>query len=280
MVQTTAAIHPANRVYDVIDAKPPKQSCVPGSFKRTDSLPSPTPSPKPRVLLRRLKSTSSATRSALAAYAGPVPTRKDGSRLKSCFRNFSSSQSTDTASESYGSSSHKCHRVGFSHVAIREYSRECGDNPSVASGPPLALGWDFNQRSNLDIDSYEEDRASLGRGECRRLSADEREHILTNIGGHSHRRVLTAQFEARIDHQKRWETIDSLGGLGKARHIGPRERVLIMKESAARKLERAYKGTSSAKEQRKLWENARRASLDEEAFKEIQSRASMRDQGA
>jgi hypothetical protein len=53
-----------------------------------------------------------------------------------------------------------------------------------------------------------------------------------------------------------------------------------MKESAARKLERAYKGTSSAKEQRKLWENARRASLDEEAFKEIQSRASMRDQGA
>lgn len=223
-------------------------------MRRMDSLPSPTASPKPFLLQRR----SSSTTSLIAPYAGPAPALKDGSPLKSCFRTFCCSHSTDTASlESEDTSTirRQC-KVTFTHVTVREYCLECGDNPSVTAGPPLSLGWDYNKKGTIDIDSFEADKICKIRGECRRLSPEERENLLVKVGGHSHRRVLTAQYDAHLAHQKRWETIDNLGGLGKARHVGPRERVAIMTESAARKLERACKGTSTAKEQRKLWESA------------------------
>jgi hypothetical protein len=141
-------------------------------------------------------------------------------------------------------------------VFIREYSLECGDNPSVTSGPPVTLGWSYNKHSPLDIDSFEADKTCRGRGECRRLSAEEREQLLAIVGGHSHRRIMNASYDTNLANQERWETINNLGGLGKARYIRPRERVEILKESAARKIERACKGTSTAKEQRKLWEDA------------------------
>jgi hypothetical protein len=67
---------------------------------------------------------------------------------------------------------------------------------------------------------------------------------------------MNASYDTNLANQERWETINNLGGLGKARYIRPRERVEILKESAARKIERACKGTSTAKEQRKLWEDA------------------------
>ncbi|KAL3803807.1 hypothetical protein HJC23_003969 [Cyclotella cryptica] len=222
--------------------------------KRMDSLPSPTSTPKPFLLQRRPSSTTAL----IAPYAGPAPAFKDGSPLKSCFRTFSCSHSTDTASlESVETSPVGKHcKVTFTHVTVREYCLECGDNPSVTAGPPLSLGWEYNKKGTIDIDSFEADKLCKIRGECRRLSAEERENLLVNVGGHSHRRVLSSQYDAHLAHQKRWETIDNLGGLGKARHIGPRERVAILKESAARKFERAYKGTSTAKEQRKLWESA------------------------
>ena len=216
------------------------------------------------VLLRkRTPASPSACVALTSSYSGQATLRRDGSLIKTCFRSLSSSQVTDrTRVESDDSISTACwrHRVNFSHVTIREYSRECGDNPSVSSGPPLTLGWDYNEKGKLDIECYEADKTCSER-ECKRLSAEEREHLLINIGGHSHRRVLTAQYEAQLAHQQRSKTIDDLGGLGNTKYIGPRERILIMKESAARKLERAYKGTSPAKEQRKLWENARRVSL-------------------
>mmetsp|Transcript_49606 Transcript_49606/g.57922 ORF Transcript_49606/g.57922 Transcript_49606/m.57922 type:complete len:163 (+) Transcript_49606:129-617(+) len=49
-------------------------------------------------------------------------------------------------------------RVGFANVIIREYEVALGDNPSVSQGPPLSLGWSYNEMSPVDLEKYEEMR--------------------------------------------------------------------------------------------------------------------------
>lgn len=221
-----------------------------------------------------LRKRSSVISSSLGAYAGPKPVSSDGKPLKSCFGNRSPSI-VSTASTARGSldSQEEQHptnarsfnyrrRVSFTSVQLRQYCRECGDNPSVTKGVPLAIGWKYNEGEVMDIDCYETEKECNGQPkECHRLSAQEREDILIKIGGHSRNQIVTAQFEASTDQKLRYETLDKLGGYEKAKYIGPRERVLILKESAARKLDRACKGTTSSKEQRLLWEKAQQAAL-------------------
>mmetsp|Transcript_2888 Transcript_2888/g.4135 ORF Transcript_2888/g.4135 Transcript_2888/m.4135 type:complete len:260 (+) Transcript_2888:203-982(+) len=45
--------------------------------------------------------------------------------------------------------------VSFSAVEIREYEIQMGDNPSVSSGPPLTIAWDYFNEAKIDIDVYE-----------------------------------------------------------------------------------------------------------------------------
>ena len=238
----------------IVPSSPPSKNI----FKRFDSLPSPIPAPKPLMMLRRhVSMPPEKWRMSLSAgYAGPPPILKDGSHLKSCFRSRCASCSITSLESDDFTPPHRRHKVVFTHVSVREYSLECGDNPSVTSGPPLTLGWKYNTHDTLDIDTFEADKKCVSGGVCKRLSADEREHMLLTIGRHSHRSIMNAQFEAFVTCKERLETITQLGGLEKAKHMRTRERVLIIKESASRKLERACKGTSSAKEQRKLWQNA------------------------
>jgi len=67
--------------------------------------------------------------------------------------------------------------------------------------------------------------------------------------------------QANYDNKLRWQSFDKLGGENHYKSIGPRERVLIMKESARRKFDRACKGTSSLKEQQDLWDMAQEVTL-------------------
>lgn len=48
--------------------------------------------------------------------------------------------------------------VRFSTVQILEHSRRLGDNPSVSSGPPVALGRRLISSSTHEVDSYESSR--------------------------------------------------------------------------------------------------------------------------
>jgi hypothetical protein len=117
----------------------------------------------------------------------------------------------------------------------------------------LSIGWKYNKRGKLDIDSYEADRASILRPrEVPRVSAREKERLLKEIGGETDRSILSAQIKANSDQQQRWDTLDRLGGMKGSKTVGPRERVVVMKES----LNRVCTGKSTAKEQRQLWENA------------------------
>jgi len=224
-----------------------------------------------RMTLRRKRSSCSGI-AINPAYSGPSPIGRDGRPLKSCLCRCTlpdgsvhlaicSSSCTDSEDESRGSisASKKKFNVTFSHVQIREYSREVGDNPSVTCGPPLSIGWKYNKRGELDIDSYEADRACRcdpDSRECRRLTPRERERLLKEIAGETDRRILTAQVQAQMDQKQRWDTLDQIGGMKNAKTVSPRERILVMKES----INDACRRKSTAKEQRLLWEKAQEAS--------------------
>ncbi len=195
-------------------------------------------------LLRRNQRSSSFAHG--SSYAGPRPVDKDGNPLKSCL--------SKTKSRSIDS------KVSFSHVSIREYSRVVGDNPCVCCGPPLALGWKYNKRGRTDIDTFEAAKDVNGE-KCQRRTANEREKLLTDIGGANHSQIMKGSMLANFDNKLRWQSFDRLGGENHYKSIGPRERVLIMKESARRKFDRACKGTSTFQEQQDLWDKAQELSL-------------------
>jgi len=179
-----------------------------------------------------------------------MPLGKDGNPLKSCLSK-TKAKKVDT-------------KVSFSHVSIREYSRVVGDNPSVCCGPPLSLGWKYNKRGRTDIDTFEaiKTEASLLNGrQCQRRSSEEREKLLIDIGGANHSQIMRGSMQASYDNKLRWQSFDRLGGENHYKSIGPRERVLIMKESARRKFDRACKGTSTSQELQDLWDKAQEISL-------------------
>lgn len=45
--------------------------------------------------------------------------------------------------------------VRFDTVEFREYARVLGDNPSTSVGPPVGIGWEYDQEIILDVDEYE-----------------------------------------------------------------------------------------------------------------------------
>jgi len=198
-----------------------------------------------------------------SSYAGPKPTGVDGCPLRSCLKSSSSylpPTSCDTSVRS-STSSASSRSISFSHVQFREYCREVGDNPTVSYGCPLALGWKFNEREIVNIDSYEADR-TYNPFPCQSLTSAEREKILNEIGGLSHHQIIKGQIDASFGRQLRKQSLANIGGFRSYRSVGPRERLVIMKESAARKLSRAKNGISSAQEQHELWDNAQDAARE------------------
>jgi len=70
--------------------------------------------------------------------------------------NTASTSSNHSSATSSNKSRHKrC--VTFTNIQIREYNTILGDHPCCQSGPPLALGWEFNTQDEvvIDIDDYE-----------------------------------------------------------------------------------------------------------------------------
>mmetsp|Transcript_13063 Transcript_13063/g.28125 ORF Transcript_13063/g.28125 Transcript_13063/m.28125 type:complete len:291 (+) Transcript_13063:177-1049(+) len=192
-----------------------------------------------------------------SSYAGPKPTGVDGCPLRSCLKSSSSYSTHMTLDTSFRrrTTIFNDRSICFSHVEIREYCREVGDNPTVSCGCPMSLGWKYNKRGTLDIDSFEADR-TYNPEPCQTLSSQEREKLLIEIGGISQSRIMQGQVDAYFGRQLRAQTLDKIGGHRNCHSIGPRERLLIVKESAARKLNRAKSGISRPQEEQQLWDNA------------------------
>jgi len=235
--------------------------------RKCSSSPSSRSSPITRLSRRPSSSGVSQSNATLlstcSSYAGPQPTTADGHPLRSCLKQddllpSSSSEPTAGTCDPIPRVPSSCHRVSFSHVQLREYCRAAGDNPSVSSGCPLAIGWKYNKRGKVDIDSYEAD-LDKEPVQCQRISSKEREKLLADVGGVSHTQIMQGQVNAYFGRQLRAETLDQIGGLRHSKSVGPRERLYIMTESAARKLHRAKTGISHNQEQQKLWDQAHEA---------------------
>ena len=53
--------------------------------------------------------------------------------------------------------------VSFNQVEVREYARCLGNNPATTHGPPVSIDWQYERKSSLPVDLYEEERPSQER---------------------------------------------------------------------------------------------------------------------
>lgn len=192
---------------------------------------------------------SSASNRSTSSYMGPRPLGKDGKPLKSCMSATNSvtgdlddsdnSQSTPVKSKMKRS-------VSFDQVQFREYERALGDNPSVTSGPPLTIGWRYNETATLPVEKYEDlkpkprtkSELQVPRG-LREQMLREQADVTSSQLAKANREVTSIQHQrkmtsATLHHQVVHEAAEKIG----------------------RKLKRIIKRTSKEKEEDELWENA------------------------
>lgn len=152
--------------------------------------------------------------------------------LKSCFH----SSDDDSAASSGVKKS-----VSFNTLTIREYSQIPDINPSVSSGPPIGLGWDFEVLGSVDISKYEELRPP------RRIRSE------LNIPAAMRQKMLREDFSlADVNRATK------LSNVGRSQRrstsaLQEMEGTQIFMESATRKIKRWVKGKTTRAEQEELW---------------------------
>jgi hypothetical protein len=130
-------------------------------------------------------------------------------KIESCER--SESLSSLASSLSSTSSKSSAGLVRFQMVEIREYNIIVGDNPSCSSGPPISLGWEYDQKQqNISLDIYEQHRGGNRRTSCQmKIPASLRRETLRewNI---STSEIIKAQTECHALRKQRLQTMKKL----------------------------------------------------------------------
>lgn len=85
--------------------------------------------------------------------------------------------------------------VSFGLVEIREFNRIVGDHPDTRVGPPLSLGWEFNQASPMPLDEYEAQRPPMKKN--LRMSSITRKNVLHNVFGIPEEEIRAAEKEVQ-----------------------------------------------------------------------------------
>lgn len=137
-------------------------------------------------------------------------------------------------------------RCAFSSVDIREHERVAGDNPCVTSGVPLSIGWGFYQHDPIDLDDYEYNRGPARDKIEMMVPATVRRQMLRDEFGVGIDEMNKAMREVNLTKRQRRHTVAT-------EHL---EGWAEVSQSVKRKFKRFMKGTSTAKEQEKMWEEA------------------------
>ena len=119
-------------------------------------------------------------------------------------------------------------KVSFKDIHIREYFIELGDNPSCTRGPPLTIGWDFDDVGSVQLEEFEEYRPPRRVGGQMHIPFDARQEMLEQIG-YSPLDIRTAVQECNVARYNRMKTAKSKS-----------DKVDAAVESANRKLKRLF----------------------------------------
>ncbi|KAL7468726.1 hypothetical protein ACHAXS_008947 [Conticribra weissflogii] len=100
---------------------------------------------------------------------------------------------------STGSAGSLRRNVSFNSVAVREYDRTIGDNPSCKSGPPLSLDWSYSKKYEKSVDEFEGQRANERVDHLRKLHMNKykRRNMLSFHWGHTEEEMKEARQQTK-----------------------------------------------------------------------------------
>ena len=126
--------------------------------------------------------------------------------------------------------------VSFAKVTVREYGQTLGDQP-CASGPPVSLGWEFQDGFATDVEEYEASRQGLRRvGHEMKMPPSVRvQKLLDN--GHTRHQINQSATSSRKAMHGRIHTANE----SEARHLAAKAL-----ESLGRKVKRAVRRNNSS----------------------------------
>ena len=93
--------------------------------------------------------------------------------------------------------------VSFSSLKIREYDVALGDNPCCSHGPPISLGWDFQDRNDIHLEEYEQKRNPRRSPHELLLSNNIRHCLLRKEAGHTKSDLVKAMREVKKVQRQR-----------------------------------------------------------------------------
>ncbi|CAB9519504.1 expressed unknown protein [Seminavis robusta] len=159
---------------------------------------------------------------------------------------FTASTVASTASTNFNDSMERLTRVGFSSIQIRSFDRILGDNPDVRSGPPLSIGWEYEEGDVMDLNAYElgkrykdDDKVSSKEEPVTVLTVGTRRDMLTKMGVRLDD-IIEAENEVYRIKKNRQETMKQSKVF---------ERTEEMLQSAKRKLKRTLFARKNPKPQ-------------------------------
>lgn len=191
-----------------------------------------------------------------SSYRGPMPMMKNGSRPKSIAK-FSSTMSLLSIESPTPEDvdepkvKERIKRCSFSSVDIREHERVAGDNPCVTSGVPLSIGWGYLQHEPISLDDYEEHKGPARDKIEMMVPAKVRRSMLRDEFGVSIPEINASMKEVNITKKQRRHTVATENMEG----------WVEVAQSAKRKFKRFMKKTSTAKEEEKIWDEARKSAM-------------------
>merc|ERR1711862_858236 len=120
-------------------------------------------------------------------------------------------------------------RVSFDQIHIREYFIELGDNPSCSRGPPLTIGWVYDEVGSVELEEFEEYRPPRRCGSQMIVPFRKREEILEFIG-YTPTEIRIAVQDVNVSRNLRIKTVQ------RVKH----DKVDAVVESANRKLKKLF----------------------------------------
>lgn len=97
--------------------------------------------------------------------------------------------------------------VSFDTIQIREYVRELGDNPAVSHGPPLTIGWEYEDVATLPVEDYETHRGDRRSNDQMQIPGKKRELLLLNETKNTSREINAMITKVRANRSQRQSTV-------------------------------------------------------------------------